>query len=987
MYKTFLMLCASLAMTNCFAGVDEAFTPKIKEVKILTPVVRPGDPLVVDLTFEAEGALPTIKYNGFLHIEREKTEPVCMTNLALTDFGIDWWKTGERTYRGTYTINVPPGAPEGERVLHVGFYLTAPDFLTEATYPFTVSSEAPPVQFTPPPALTAAELADRRRQEAEFVAAPLAVLENENFSFKVAADGRWSFTDKAHNLPWLSSTARRAFGTAAFVKGEEKRVFPITELTVAAAAPGEIKLHYQAPDGTGSVEFTIAVRADDERALHFSWRQLDGEWQLSDLVFPENAFGATGEENAIALIPNCLGVLMYAAENLPTSLSWLPFNSYAGLSMTMAGMVRADGGILLSWNDVDTALGAERVWGPELLPGTTALNLSLTHPGTSGEFTLVNVGTSDYCRVANAYRPLAREKGFLKTMREKYGDRPNPIDGFMSYRPMAMRHYVANTRHNKTDQDIWQLDFSFADVADTAEYIHDKLGVEKALVVVAGFGNQGYDFHPDVLPANAEAGGNAGLRDCADRIKKLGYLVGVHDNYQDFYPRAASWDDNDIIRQPDGSLLKGGEWWNGQCYIGTPKAMLKFARRNVPEMKKLFGFNYHLLDTIFAVPLYRDYNPAAPMSREEDMRGKQALCEYVRGQIGLVGSEEGVEWGVPVADYFDSLFMQRVNRRSGDVVVPLFQMVYGDCVVVCQGNRTLTTTPDFVLDHLIAAELPQLLFDKQPGCDLSVDIADAEFVNDAVLQLQFGWRSKNGLPKKDYKAIVHLAKVRGNLGYNESALAGVDVPVPLADWRPDGTLQTEKYNIAVDANQDFRYEVLLMLLDGSERIALHDVVDMGHARYMIGILDVKDGKVTVEPPAAPPESCFTRLDSRPELTRTNEAFTINVMNIFTPLMDRVRDYPMTAHRFLTPDRQVEQSEFGDVRITVNYGDAPYDTGRFLLPKWGFAVEAPDYAACRADRIDGVPLTETTMLSAAPEKQFFAYGDRQAMALLTRRQTK
>lgn len=979
MYQTFLMLCASLAAITCSAA-DEAFTPKIKEVKILTPIVRPGDPLVVDLTFEAEGTLPTIPYNGFLHIEREKTNPICITNLSLITFGIDWWATGGKTYQGIYSINVPPNTPEGERVLHLGFYREAPDFMAEATYSFTVDKNAPDTRPSPPPAMASTERGRRQAALTGLVDQPMAELANNNYRFQLAANGQWNFTDLAHNLSWTSNPDVERLGMAAFVRDGEKRVIPVTGLVLKNRTDKQLTFTFHAPDNLGEVEFTVTAKPTDDRALEFSWHQTGGDGQLSDLVFPENAFGATGEENAIALIPNAIGVLMYANENLPTRMSLLPYDSYGGLSMAMSGMVRADGGILFYWNDVDAALGVRRQWHPARLPGSTALDLSLTHPG-NGSVTLVNVGSSDYCRVANAYRDGAREKGFLKTFVEKYGNGPNPIDGFMSYRPEAMMHRIPHTRQNPTDQDLRHLHYTFSEVADAAERIHDDWGVPKALIAIAGWGNCGYDFHPDVLPANAEAGGDEGLRQASDRIRALGYLIGGHDNYQDHYQTAPSWDEENIIRREDGSLLPGGEYAHGQCYIATTQAMLKFARHNIPEIKKRYGFNYHLIDTVFAVPLIRDYNPAQPASRLDDLRGKQVLCQYVHDTIGLVGSEEGVEWGVPVADYFDSLLRQRITHRSSDVVVPLFEMVYGDCISVYQGDRTTVATPNSILDHLLCAEMPQLMYPRFLDANVSVRLDDIKLKEDNTLEVNYTPIAAAGTTEP-VTLIVHLAEAGKNLG-QESALAGFDRPLSGEDWnRP----QTARLALP-DGTVNQRCELVAMLLIRHERVMMIDAVELGYSRYLLGTVEIADGKVELLPPVIPPECCFARLDSRPELSGTNGGLTINVVNIFGDIMDRTRNYPMTAHRFLTADRQVEQSEFGPVRITVNYGDTPFDTGRFRLPKWGFAVEAPDYAACRADRIDGVPLTETTMLSAAPEKQFFAYGDRQAMALLTRRQTK
>jgi hypothetical protein len=53
---------------------------------------------------------------------------------------------------------------------------------------------------------------------------------------------------------------------------------------------------------------------------------------------------------------------------------------------------------------------------------------------------------------------------------------------------------------------------------------------------------------------------------------------------------------------------------------------------------------------------------------------------------------------------------------------------------------------------------------------------------------------------------------------------------------------------------------------------------------------------------------------------------------------RVGGRAMTAHRFLSPDGQVEQTEFGTTRITVNFGPEPFDQAGRHVPARGYVIE-------------------------------------------------
>ena len=75
---------------------------------------------------------------------------------------------------------------------------------------------------------------------------------------------------------------------------------------------------------------------------------------------------------------------------------------------------------------------------------------------------------------------------------------------------------------------------------------------------------------------------------------------------------------------------------------------------------------------------------STPTNRLEDMQGRQALCDAVRQKDVLFGSEEGNEQGVAHADYFEGMLSQKTRSHQPDaeVVIPLFEMVYGDSIPI-----------------------------------------------------------------------------------------------------------------------------------------------------------------------------------------------------------------------------------------------------------------------------------------------------------------
>jgi hypothetical protein len=114
--------------------------------------------------------------------------------------------------------------------------------------------------------------------------------------------------------------------------------------------------------------------------------------------------------------------------------------------------------------------------------------------------------------------------------------------------------------------------------------------------------------------------------------------------------------------------------------------------------------------------LYECTDPNHPATKKDDILYKQRLCDYLRGEVGMFGSEEGREWGVPHADYFEGLMSHKtgyhVRRDPPDIIVPMFHLVFGDCIPIYthQSDRPRPDDPDKILHHVLYAEMPVYFF-------------------------------------------------------------------------------------------------------------------------------------------------------------------------------------------------------------------------------------------------------------------------------------
>jgi hypothetical protein len=191
------------------------------------------------------------------------------------------------------------------------------------------------------------------------------------------------------------------------------------------------------------------------------------------------------------------------------------------------------------------------------------------------------------------------------------------------------------------------------------------------------------------------SGGNAALADAVKRIQKLGYVGCLHDNVQDMYHDAKSFNPSFIEKNRDGSLVKGGRWNGGRAYMVCAPKQLELAQRpqNLGAIHALFSPWSYFIDTTYAVGPRECFDPNHPIGRNEDIAWKIRLSDYARNVFGIFGSECGREWALPHSDFFEGLVgvsghyyaNAKLPEEVGAQVIPFFEMVYHDCQI-CYGK-------------------------------------------------------------------------------------------------------------------------------------------------------------------------------------------------------------------------------------------------------------------------------------------------------------
>ncbi len=507
------------------------------------------------------------------------------------------------------------------------------------------------------------------------------------------ATGRWVLLDKRSGARWPSKGTAGA-GTAAWLEGE----------FVKSEIQDQKSIRLLAKNG-GAVVFAL-VEGGDALELRYESEPDDTIRVLDD------ALGITGGEGGYIVVP-CREGLLIPADSGKTFKQVFGTSEYEGCHMNMLGFVKGGSALTVSWDnayvfpEVQSAL-------PNDEPYRQKITATFELRRRPRWLRLLPLGKGDVNAVAASYRSYAEKHGLAVTLREKLRRDPH-VEGMIGAANAKLWTCLARRMNEEsTKEESVRVRWTFDEAAQIAEHLRKDVGIERCLFIIGGWTEGGYDCrHPDNLPANPECGGNDALADAIQRIQALGYVACLHDNVQDMYRDAKSWDPDFIEKTPDGSLIKGGRWLGGRAYMACAPKQLELAKRpqNLPAIHTLFSPWSYFIDTTYAVGPRECYDPNHPIGRNDDIAWKIRLSDYARETFGIFGSECGREWALAHSDFFEGLvgvggryFHSLKPEDLGAAVIPFWEMVYHDCQI-CYGKYGYPAdrAAEYVAHHVLCA--------------------------------------------------------------------------------------------------------------------------------------------------------------------------------------------------------------------------------------------------------------------------------------------
>jgi len=549
------------------------------------------------------------------------------------------------------------------------------------------------------------------------------VIESDIINVDVSSNGSISFYDKQNNIQWGSSNIP-GWIEVITVNGKEK--IPFTECeTIVDCGQGIFEITFSKLQGEeiNDPNFKMKVLVSlTENGFELEISELNTIFKLNSVEYPAHFLTVkSGDEDGYIVAPHLQGILipsrydagfMRKGQNIWDMIAdvetWWNFES-GNLNMPWFGAQKEKSSVFvhvetssdctlhLVGNKLVKSNGETAMDRHGQTKGTRISSLAPIWKSSKYQFSYprkmrVELVDNGYVGMTQRYKKIAIDNGRFVTLKEKIATNPE-IEKIIGAPDIKV--YCYTNRLNNPMLKAWsepvlngyeKVNTTFAQVAEMSDDLK-KSGIEKCMFLLAGWNRMGYDReHVDMWPPAEKCGGIEGLRTAAEKIKANGYLFALHDNYDDFYPDAPTFDEKYILRNADGTLHKGGIWDGGLCYITCPSQRMELLDRNMDLVQNHIPLNAYYFDVITNTSHYECYDKNHPVTRKQDLKYRLDLLNNINERGLIIGGERGTDWALPALAFCEGLsgggtgYHYGVAYRIG-ITIPLFYLVYHECVV------------------------------------------------------------------------------------------------------------------------------------------------------------------------------------------------------------------------------------------------------------------------------------------------------------------
>ena len=286
-----------------------------------------------------------------------------------------------------------------------------------------------------------------------------------------------------------------------------------------------------------------------------------------------------------------------------------------------------------------------------------------------------------HVEMAKRYRNVARERGYLVTLREKAQQNPD-VEKLAGALYLGVYggypHYVNEP----------SMAFTFDGLEEMIRTVHDSLDVNHAIIHAWGTFS---GYPPQNWPISDSLGGPDELREAVQLAKRYGYLNSSYRSYSPALRHDPDFTMEYLPENEHGEKVIGGRWG-----ANDPKYFEQLARESLPKEIGIVGQNADITDIGFV--------------STDHAADRIQLAQYIRSQDLVMGTERGQEIYIPYFDFFEGLantfYPPTQGRRLNRMMIraPLFNLVYHDAVAtygkIQDPDNNIATEGDFRIKSL-----------------------------------------------------------------------------------------------------------------------------------------------------------------------------------------------------------------------------------------------------------------------------------------------
>lgn len=484
---------------------------------------------------------------------------------------------------------------------------------------------------------------------------------------------------------------------------------PLLPAAPAASAAAAANVELVCAFTNGKVERRTMPLAGDGAVLRFRWKAAEMPPALKHVeVRADFAAARTGEDGYFVMPNGFLGTFREQDGEQALGAGCMPIFGMKTPRTTFVAIVT---GLPHDYTLVAQAKKGAYALFPRFTFGGRA-----PHGDITIEFHRLSGGDADYSGMARTYRAYQLARGACVPLKDRIAKSPELAYAANCVEVRIRQGWKPAPSPVENQTPETEPPMKVAVTFDRVGQILDefkKQGIARAEVCLVGWNRKGHDGrYPQIFPVEESLGGEAKLRELIAKAKGMGYAIVGHNNLSDAYRISEVWDEEYLIRNPDGTLSTNASWSGGRMYNVCPRrAYERFASKDLRAMAALGFRGVHYIDVLSIVRPRACYDPRHPLTTDESAAWIDRILHEGKEVFGGISSEGPFDFCCGNLDYalYVSFGSLTDTPKMVDRIVPIWQLVYHGIIM---SNPFAQTTNYTIKDDV--ARLKMVEFGGRP---------------------------------------------------------------------------------------------------------------------------------------------------------------------------------------------------------------------------------------------------------------------------------